>query len=67
MPRPVIRVEEAANEAQEAASWQCESCNTFIEEYRDGPHCHHCAEYWDDVSRGLFDDWESEQWRQAGA
>jgi hypothetical protein len=52
-----VRVPDARAQAREARRWQCETCETFIEDHRDGArNCWRCAQYWEDVAAGLFDD-----------
>jgi hypothetical protein len=45
---------EARAEDKEARSWKCESCTTLVE--IEGTHCRTCAQYWEDVAAGVFDD-----------
>lgn len=51
-----IEKRRAEIEAEEAGKWLCKSCDTFVE--ADGDHCRACAQYWQDVSDGIFDDEE---------
>ncbi|TCU34090.1 hypothetical protein EV129_11373 [Rhizobium azibense] len=51
-----IRRQDAESVAAEERSWKCESCDKMIEEHGDGPHCRHCAMYWEDVRKGVFGD-----------
>ncbi len=50
------RRREARLQADDAATWKCETCDTIIE---SGRHCWPCGAYWRDVDNGLFaDDFE---------
>jgi hypothetical protein len=48
-----LSVREAEAEAADVHSWNCESCDTMVE---DGQrYCLPCKTYWDDVADGLFE------------
>lgn len=50
------RRREAKLQADDAATWKCETCETIIE---SGKYCWPCGSYWSDVDNGMFaDDWE---------
>lgn len=53
---PAPTIADAVDEAEEAARWQCRSCDRPIspdDEY--APYCLHCGSYWQEVENGLFD------------
>lgn len=61
-PEPkAIRKRRAQIEAEQAGKWLCKTCDTLVE--TDGDYCRACAQYWQDVASGMFDDdFASEGW-----
>lgn len=49
---------EAKAEMAEVRSWTCATCDTMVQ--TDGDHCTACAQYWQDVRNGVFDDKEGD-------
>lgn len=56
--KPKLKRHEAEQEAEEVRSWQCQSCETMIEDGGDSRYCRHCKAYGDDVAAGVFDRWD---------
>lgn len=46
----------------EAETLKCRSCDTIVEV---AGYCRHCADYWEDVRNGLFDDYWREELKDA--
>lgn len=52
-----LKRHEAEHESSTAKSWQCATCDKFIEHHMTGIYCNACQSYWNDVRDG-FDDAE---------
>lgn len=52
--REQLNLQAAATEAAEVKAWTCKTCDVMVE--AEGDYCRACAQYWQDVENGIFDD-----------
>ena len=52
-----LKIHEAEAECVETAGWTCISCPKMIEQHEAGPYCMTCRMHWEDVDKGLYEDW----------